>query len=60
MTNDYEFGDRASERQHGVRELQQLRLGYESGALDLLEYFEAAARVRERYRLAEWEVNPGP
>lgn len=62
----YQYGDRADEIQHAMRELEQLQRGITTGALTQREYEKAAARVRRRHGLLGWnpgrlgETNPGP
>ena len=45
---DYD-GTRSQEREHAMRELQQLQIGLSTSALSQREYERAAARVRRKY-----------
>lgn len=60
MSEEYQFGGRSDEREHGVRELEQLRLGYCEGSIGLFPYMNACDRIREKYDLALADVNTGP
>lgn len=50
---DYD-GTRSQEREHAMRELQQLQIALSTSALSQREYERAAARVRRKYGLLGW------